>query len=344
MNSRKLNHLNYGKTQNFTKIKLFELLNLLITILENMYTFKTLLQNKHCEIIIKNTMQIKENLNAANPAKLVRIIQKTQRLVLQTPQSSSSSSYLSSSVPQYIPKETLVAFIDICISFVYKMYSSSDASSIYHTFRNTLRLMETVEDIECFQNSIQPEDITMGNLIGCGGFAKVFAGKYKEHAVAIKKYNKKSEWGFETEIATLFKVQHPNIVKIFGYVYNARERFIVLELILGDRLSTKRECGLWMKVCLFNQITNALVYLESLNYYHTDLTENNIMVDANDVVKIIDFNLVHNDYPCSTVEDLEMLIFNYFPEDFTVTYRISEKCSFGEMHDVFNKLTKCSIM
>ncbi|KAI6700258.1 hypothetical protein NL676_014582 [Syzygium grande] len=83
------------------------------------------------------------------------------------------------------------------------------------------------------------------NLLGEGGFGKVFKGWVDEKTlapskmgsgmiVAIKKLNPESVQGFDewqSEVNFLGRLSHPNLVKLLGYCWEEKELLLVYEFI-----------------------------------------------------------------------------------------------------------------
>ncbi|KAL8092303.1 hypothetical protein AgCh_034559 [Apium graveolens] len=78
------------------------------------------------------------------------------------------------------------------------------------------------------------ENFNMENLLGEGGFGKVFKGKLKEtgEVLAIKQLDSDGSQGireFVVEMMTLSLVDHPNLVKLVGYCVEAGQKLLVYE-------------------------------------------------------------------------------------------------------------------
>ncbi|MBQ3213509.1 MAG: protein kinase family protein [Clostridia bacterium] len=100
---------------------------------------------------------------------------------------------------------------------------------------------------------------------------------------------------FKKEIKIMYKLNNPNIVRIYNYYlydeYNAG--FILMEYIDGetiDKYLSKKDIEIDAN-SIFIQLINAFNCLEKNNIIHRDIRPNNIMIDKNGVVKIIDFGL-----------------------------------------------------
>lgn len=149
------------------------------------------------------------------------------------------------------------------------------------------------------------------SFLGKGSFAEVRLATRKSDntLVAVKTYcndsmkstNRKKI--IANEIKILKKVNHFNIVKLLDVVISRDYTHLVLEYIEGTNLY---EC-FWQKKKGFDeqttkniitQLTDALLYLHSLNIYHRDIKLDNVIINKNGKVTLIDFGFsiyVEND-------------------------------------------------
>lgn len=146
---------------------------------------------------------------------------------------------------------------------------------------------------------------------------------------AFKKYvpkdqTKKDELyeRFVDEIKILFKISHPNIVRIYNYYLysDIKLGYLQMEYIEGtsiDKYEPLLEAD-WNSI--FLQVINAFKYLEEKNILHRDIRPQNILIDKLGKVKIIDFGfgkiLEKNE------NDKNSIILNWpvskFPEEVTL--------------------------
>lgn len=153
--------------------------------------------------------------------------------------------------------------------------------------------------------------ILVNNNLGSGSFGKtvILKDPYIDELFVAKKYEPESEEireafykNFLDEIKILYKLNHPNIVRIFNYY--AYEQwstgYILMEFIDGSNVAdymneykVLREIGLEIVSLdsIFVQLIDAFSYMEDHHIIHRDIRESNIMVDQKGVVKIIDFGI-----------------------------------------------------
>jgi serine/threonine-protein kinase len=100
---------------------------------------------------------------------------------------------------------------------------------------------------------------------------------------------------FQLEVkAAAFR--HPNIPIVYEMGMHDDLPFIAMEFVGGESLETviesKRELDLITKLKIIEQVCNALGYAHKNGIVYGDLRPENIVVQANGVVKIIDFGIV----------------------------------------------------
>lgn len=129
-------------------------------------------------------------------------------------------------------------------------------------------------------------------------FLVVHKGVFRGEYVAIKKFDgscpvscKKQ---LENEIQILGRLEHENIIKLFGFCDQRNNNFLVLEYMEGgslfDLLSSDEEnissCKLIQGIC------NGMEYLHNNSVLHLDLKSSNIILNKRkDQAKITDFGI-----------------------------------------------------
>ncbi|XP_071953746.1 focal adhesion kinase 1-like isoform X3 [Antedon mediterranea] len=145
-------------------------------------------------------------------------------------------------------------------------------------------------------------DITIDAVIGEGQFGDVNKGIYhdkngEEIPVAVKTCKTES-FGekFLEEAYIMQQFDHPHIVKLIGICTDFQPNMIVMELAPLGQLRTylqqnKLNLSLKTLILFAYQISTALSYLESKKFVHRDIATRNVLVVAEDNVKLGDFGL-----------------------------------------------------
>ncbi|BFU22416.1 protein kinase putative [Entamoeba histolytica] len=141
----------------------------------------------------------------------------------------------------------------------------------------------------------------IGKPLGQGKFGNVYLVKYKKYdyvcalKVIFKRQLQKCEMGIQMkrEIELQSHLNHPNILKLFGFFEDKNRWFLVLEYCKkGELYRLLQQAGRFDERRAARYIkatTEALKYCQEMNCIHRDLKPENIMIDHNDQVKLADF-------------------------------------------------------
>ena len=145
------------------------------------------------------------------------------------------------------------------------------------------------------------------DLIGAGGFAKVYRGIHipTKETVAIKIIDKEEIFEDEinrkrliSEISLLKKVRHKNIIKLYEIMETPETIYLVMEYCnngeLFDYIVKKTNLDEKQACAFFQEIIDALSYLHSIKIVHRDIKPENILLNTvNKKIncKIIDFGI-----------------------------------------------------
>jgi serine/threonine protein kinase len=143
--------------------------------------------------------------------------------------------------------------------------------------------------------------------MGQGSMSKVWRARDRSmgKTVALKILDKVKTAKFEARFAGLAKpregaisaaLKHKNIVQTFEYGQSFEgEPFIEMELVEGVGLNylieTRSERLNGNRVHYLVQIASAVEYMHKLGFLHRDICPRNVMVTAEEMVKVIDFGL-----------------------------------------------------
>lgn len=160
---------------------------------------------------------------------------------------------------------------------------------------------------------IDPDELVVKEILGSGQFGTVSRGIYNgrmEVAVKVMKEGTMSEADFIEEAKVMIKLQHKNLVKLYGVCTIKKPTLIVTEFMKHGALlgflkrSRHRLFGrLEQLLDMGMQVCSAMDYLERASFIHRDLAARNCLVGENNVIKVADFGLARHvlddEYTCS---------------------------------------------
>ncbi|KAL6843703.1 hypothetical protein ACP4OV_026274 [Aristida adscensionis] len=148
------------------------------------------------------------------------------------------------------------------------------------------------------------ESFCSSNLLGEGGYGSVYKGKLSDgRVVAVKQLSQSSNQGkkqFAAEIETISRVQHRNLVRLYGCCLESNTPLLVYEYLengsLDHALFGKGGLHLdWptrFEICL--GIARGIAYLHEesiVRIVHRDIKASNVLLDSDLNPKISDFGL-----------------------------------------------------
>ncbi|TKY62967.1 LRR receptor serine/threonine-protein kinase RPK2 [Spatholobus suberectus] len=183
-------------------------------------------------------------------------------------------------------------------------------------------------------------------LIGTGGFGSTYKAELSPgFLVAIKRLSIGRFQGiqqFETEIRTLGRIRHKNLVTLIGYYVGKAEMFLIynylsggnLEAFIHDRSGKNVQWPVIYKIA--KDIADALAYLHYScvpRIVHRDIKPSNILLDEDLNAYLSDFGLARLLEVSETHATTDVAgTFGYVAPEYATTCRVSDKAdvySFG---------------
>ncbi|KAJ4850532.1 hypothetical protein Tsubulata_041998 [Turnera subulata] len=174
-----------------------------------------------------------------------------------------------------------------------------DNSAVSVPFGDSLPSIDVNEIISATEN------FSLANKLGQGGFGSVYKGQLASgQEIAVKRLSKTSRQGteeFKNEVKLISKLQHKNLVKLYGCCVHREEKMLVYEFLPNRSLDffifdrTRRSLLDWKKRFeIIMGIARGLLYLHQdsrLKIIHRDLKPSNVLLDAAMNPKISDFGM-----------------------------------------------------
>ncbi|XVF05387.1 hypothetical protein REPUB_Repub05bG0167500 [Reevesia pubescens] len=188
------------------------------------------------------------------------------------------------------------------------------------------------------------------NKIGEGGFGIVYKGKLKDGSLVAVKRAKKDKYDqglplqFKNEILTLTKIEHLNLVRLFGFLEHIDEQIIVVEYVgngsLREHLDGLRGNGLEIaeRLDIAIDVAHAITYLHMYTdppIIHRDIKASNILITETLRAKVADFGfarLAAEDPTATHISTQVKGTAGYVDPEYTRTYQLTDKSdvySFG---------------
>ena len=162
---------------------------------------------------------------------------------------------------------------------------------------------------ESVSRGLEPEpniqDFEFKNQLGSGSFGRVYLMTHKKTHInyALKVIDKKNKTNiegkpyFRREIEIMYKIRHPNCVRLYGNFEDDNNCYFIMEYIpngnLYNLLTSNRITGIniYIVASIMRQLISAIYYLHNLNppIIHRDIKPENILLTNNLNVKLTDF-------------------------------------------------------
>lgn len=174
---------------------------------------------------------------------------------------------------------------------------------------------------------IERTSLTLGKILGSGGFATVYLAKWRNQQVAVKECDltKQALPLAEQEKNVMYELSKhaiPGIVKYIGYTISPTHYSIVMEYMPNGTLADyidHRDAPLFdARYTWAKTISQGLASIHHYHYMHLDIKSLNILLDKNMQTKISDFGFskkisVVNQHSGGSLDYAAPEIFNGLP-------------------------------
>ena len=171
---------------------------------------------------------------------------------------------------------------------------------------------------------LEPEpkikDFEILKELGNGSFGRVFLARHNKTRVlyAIKAIDKKNKTNieekpyFRRELEVMYKIHHPNVVKLFGHFEDNNYCYFIMEYINKGNvynlltLDKKRQLSTKFVASIMKDVISATYFLHYMNppIIHRDIKPENVLLNEGIVAKLTDFgwsNYIQEDKERKTV-------------------------------------------
>lgn len=158
--------------------------------------------------------------------------------------------------------------------------------------------------LDCLEPEPVIKDFDVLKELGSGSFGRVFLAVHKKTKVkyAIKAIDKKNKTNieekpyFRRELEVMYKIHHPNVVKLFGHFEDKKYCYFLMEYITKGNVysllkNKKKNLSLKVIASIMKDIISAAYFLHNMNppIIHRDIKPENILLNDGLVAKLTDF-------------------------------------------------------
>ena len=164
------------------------------------------------------------------------------------------------------------------------------------------------------------KDFEILKELGCGSFGRVFLARHikTKFLYAIKAIDKQNKTNqnekpyFRRELEVMYKIHHPNVVKLFGHFEDNKYCYFIMEYLSKGNvyhlLNADKKKFLSSKVVasIMKDVISAIYFLHNMNppIIHRDIKPENVLLNEGMIAKLTDFgwsNYIQEDKERKTV-------------------------------------------
>ncbi|XP_062206842.1 uncharacterized protein LOC133908722 [Phragmites australis] len=163
--------------------------------------------------------------------------------------------------------------------------------------------------------SVDRSQLLIGHRFASGAHSRLFHGIYREQPVAVKFIRQPDdeedaelaaqlEKQFSTEVTTLSRLNHPNVIKLVGACSSPPVFCVITEFLSGGSLRAflhkldHKSLPLDQIISISLNIAHGMEYIHSQGVIHRDVKPENIIFDGEGCAKIVDFGIACEEAYC----------------------------------------------
>ncbi|XP_031128480.1 cysteine-rich receptor-like protein kinase 13 isoform X2 [Ipomoea triloba] len=244
--------------------------------------------------------------SVADRPKMIEVLQMLNKLSIRLPEPLEPGLFIRGSISSEASSQFTKNVKSISDQYDRKMQKKKAKSYV-----KTVEESSSSVEINPVESHLKYELITIqnatnnfskANKLGEGGYWPIYKGKLENGLeVAVRRLPKYGNLEFKNEVTLIAKLQHRNLVRLFGYCQEGREMILVYEFLpnggLDGFLFDPIKCGYlnWeRRYKIIEGIGKGLVYLHEdsrLRIAHRDVKARSILLDADLNPKLADFGL-----------------------------------------------------
>lgn len=181
-----------------------------------------------------------------------------------------------------------------------KSQSSANVSQTWRLMKEN-SLLKRIQTPGIYRKVWTRDDFEIGKPLGRGKFGRVYLAREKKskYIVALKTMSIKQlsgcgvEHQLRREIEIQTRMQHSGIVRLFGFFWDEKTIYLILEYCprgeLYRELQKKKRIPEMRTADYIYQLADALQYCHKMHVIHRDIKPENLLIGYNGELKLADF-------------------------------------------------------